>query len=342
LLATIESINLKFHEFFFISCELNMKRARRGFTLIELLVVIAIIAILLALLLPAVQKVREAANKMICQSNMRQIVIASHHFHQDYASLPLGAKGTWASRNYSSLAQLLPYLETDNVHKLIDFSVPADGAGNAAAREKIIKLFLCPSDELGSLPPGFPGNNYVANYGSHIAFGADGSKASGVYFFQSNTMKRGIKLTEQFDGTSYTANFSERIKGDWSNGQITPRTDLINPKVVMPVSADQACQACLAANVNDPSLQWRSDMGGFWLQGWHMTLYNHVSPPNSFLCAYPQNGTMTMPATSMHPGGVNVTFGDGSTRFIGNQIRLDVWRALGTRNGGEAISDDSY
>jgi prepilin-type processing-associated H-X9-DG protein len=98
--------------------------------------------------------------------------------------------------------------------------------------------------------------------------------------------------------------------------------------------------ACRAIDPYDLSNQWRSDFGGFWLQGWHMTLYTHVSPPNDRLCAYPQNLTMTMPASSAHSGGVNLLLGDGSVRFVPSSISLPTWRALGTRAGREILGND--
>lgn len=146
-----------------------MKR-RAGFTLIELLVVIAIIALLMALLLPAVQKVREAANKMLCASNLRQLAIAAHNYHNDYQKLPPGILGLTvgnvippAQVQYaSSLVFLLPYLEQDNIYKMFA-GVAGSGlqlglnTGDAnwwtrsacyAAAQARIKLFECPSDTL--------------------------------------------------------------------------------------------------------------------------------------------------------------------------------------------------
>lgn len=132
---------------------------RTAFTLIELLVVIAIISLLMALLLPAIQKVREAANKMLCQSNMRQIVIATHNFHNDYTKLPRSGEhlATFGGTTYktqcfhSPQTMLLPYIEADNIYKQIDLklrhnegvnaSIAAQGGGFGA----VIKTFLCPS-----------------------------------------------------------------------------------------------------------------------------------------------------------------------------------------------------
>jgi prepilin-type N-terminal cleavage/methylation domain-containing protein len=145
-------------------------RMRSGFTLIELLVVIAIIVLLMALLLPAIQKVREAANKMLCASNLRQIAIASHNFHNDYSRLPLGTYGAprppgfWAYRPGASCAsqfyELLPYMEQDNLYKQFvwfgagytkyDPTAPSkcwfDSSVNLTLAQTKLKMWTCPSD----------------------------------------------------------------------------------------------------------------------------------------------------------------------------------------------------
>lgn len=154
---------------------MNRRTIRSGFTLIELLVVIAIIAILIALLLPAVQKVREAANKMQCASNLRQIATAAHNFHNDYNRLPAGELNDTPTRfqaqHISSLSQLLPYLEQDNVYKMLVCAGPLSPATSPVAGGPVddgvnsfsqfwynhpqnrlwaqsrIKVFLCPSDD---------------------------------------------------------------------------------------------------------------------------------------------------------------------------------------------------
>ncbi len=321
-----------------------MASARRAFTLIELLVVIAIIAVLMALLVPAVQKVREAMNRISCGNNLKQIGLALHDFHGDHQAFPPGGHGpiftSPAAERFSAHSLLLPYLEKKAAFDIINFDVRPSDPLNAAARAARIKVFLCPSDT-PSIPSGWAGNNYVANYGSRILWGADANKSDGVFQFQPTPKQvRGIRFAEVRDGTSYTAAFSERIMGDWSNAIITDASDLFNPPGVMPADADQARSICESINPMNLALQWRSDFGGYWLTGWHMTLYSHASLPNDRACAFPQNQSMSMPPKSYHPTGVNLLLCDGSVHFLTRTVDTFTWRALGTRKGGEVIDND--
>ena len=307
-----------------------MVRTRRGFTLIELLVVIAI---LIGLLLPAVQKVREAASRMKCQNNLKQIGLALHNYHDVNATLP---PGNYKPTGFSVLSFQLPYIEQDNLYKLIDFNVSQ--ALNPIPKAMSVKGFICPSDPQSSIPTGFGGNNYVANYGSGIMWGQDGSGSNGVFYHISK--REGAKFADILDGLSNTAAFSERLKGDWSNAAVTPRTDLINPKGVFPANADEAMNFCRAANGNDPALQWYSNYGANWIQGNQDVMYTHAAPPNDPLCAYPQNYTQSMLASSGHTGGVNVLLCDGSVRSVTSNVSITTWRSMGTRNGGEVLGND--
>src|SRR3954471_16543891 len=137
---------------------------RRGFTLIELLVVIAIIAVLAGLLLPAVQKVREAAARTACANNLKQIGLALHHHHDAYRRFPPG-RGAPLPVVFSAHAYLLPFLEQEGLKNRIDFSAPPttfsvaggptyDGSANFPAATAVVKTFLCPSDPAGVRVPG--------------------------------------------------------------------------------------------------------------------------------------------------------------------------------------------
>jgi prepilin-type N-terminal cleavage/methylation domain-containing protein/prepilin-type processing-associated H-X9-DG protein len=347
-----------------------MRTTRHGFTLIELLVVIAIIAVLIALLLPAVQSAREAARRAQCTNNLKQIGLAIHNYEGAFKVYPFG-KGiadtiaTAAGFSYarwSAQSQLLQFIEQGVLYNSINFSLsPATpgmaGAGNfmpayqqpenmTACGVVQIATFLCPSDNPpNSTWPG--GNNYLGNqqswacdlsenYPSTIA--TDSPMPQGIFYYLSSTTV--AKVT---DGLSNTAYFSEKIRGQ---GTPNPKTDML--VFVNQSSLNATYQACTSLNImTAPPLT--SYQGASWVMGeMCCTLYNHVSTPNTTSCAgapFPgnmANMAMQVPPSSNHPGGVNVLMGDGSVHFIKNTVNLQTWRALGTRNGGEVISSDSY
>ena len=316
-----------------------MKRhLRSGFTLIELLVVIAIIAILIGLLLPAVQKTREAAARMKCQNNLKQIGLAIHNYHDANGVLPPG----WDfATSWGALGYILPYVEQGNLANRIDLTQSISSPGNSAAVQTRISLFRCPSDVENPMPSLGAATNYHGNAGNWVVFViARGLNANqppdGVFY----TGSQNLTLLSILDGTSNTAFFSERVLGDGNMGLVSPLEDTFNgPNAApnSPSSADQAYAWCQSVDVTNPANQFPIFMGAPWGHGQHN--YQHIAPPNSRSCGWLPSLRAVMSASSRHTGGVNVLLGDGSVRFVGNGINLMSWRALGSRNGGEVVGD---
>jgi len=235
-----------------------MTARRSAFTLIELLVVIAIIAILIGLLLPAVQKVRESASRMSCTNNLKQLGLALHNHHDSIGSFPPGRD----SMGLSGFAYLLPYIEQDNLCRSMNMMAGPDDPANAAARATPVRLFLCPSDPVKTVPAGGAGQNYRLNQGYNILYsGVPGGStnaamppADGPFWLDSHTTFADIT-----DGTSNTAAMSEKLKGDWSNSIVTPRTDTFL-LTDYPDNPDWWNQSCDGLNVNDLSRQANSDI----------------------------------------------------------------------------------
>jgi prepilin-type N-terminal cleavage/methylation domain-containing protein/prepilin-type processing-associated H-X9-DG protein len=324
---------------------------RRGFTLIELLVVIAIIAILIGLLVPAVQKVREAAARMACSNNLHQIALAMHNHHDARGTLPPGVGqygccwGTW-------LMAALPYIEQDNLYQLYqnfggnDATGLRYGAGTnrTSVTTQRIKTYTCPSDQPNAPASSITSHNYVVNYGnttffqSDVVVGGTTIKFGGAPFncYPGSTSDDGpvnaaqaatwtrvygspVKLTEILDGTSNTLMLSEVKQGQgldargfaWWGGA-SGFVTLYGP------------------NASDPDV-----MGGAWCN----TALPINAPCTTNISAPPSPFGRRQGARSRHTGGVNVALCDGSVRFVTNGIDIRVWQALGTSKGGEVIGD---
>jgi prepilin-type N-terminal cleavage/methylation domain-containing protein/prepilin-type processing-associated H-X9-DG protein len=341
-----------------LPCAQPRQRAntRRGVTLAEVLVSLGVIGLLMALLLPAVQRTREAARRTQCLNNLRQLGLAcQNHLATRSDKFPYTATNGSDSQGQVLLASISPHR---NILEFLDQSPLTDRLSLDASivndtqfpptfvdpdLQKLlsvrIPVFLCPSDVQR---PG--ATNYRANmgYGPGLygpgppAIGGFIGNVSGAFVHGRNT-----HAAEFRDGMSHTILFSEKLIGDGNPSYFTPWTDFYFVSTPQAFTADDAIQACGSWALPNPT--HASYSGWTWLfGGWNSTWYNHILPPNSRIpdCS---GGTHVMAggghgsycARSFHAGGVNAVFADGSSRYVSDQIDLAVWRSMSTRDGDE-------
>jgi prepilin-type N-terminal cleavage/methylation domain-containing protein/prepilin-type processing-associated H-X9-DG protein len=316
---------------------------KSGFTLVELLVVIAIIGVLVALLLPAVQTAREAARRTRCKSNLKNLGLALHNYHDTFGRLPPGAIFTYkdsyitgsSSNSWGQnwLILLLPFIEQNNLFSMYDFKElrAMDGANRNVVSVEI-PLLKCPSDSFGEkysvpVPAVFARGNYGANYGAGNGWSGQDLKNPGLVGPFNAMGFYGARFPEISDGLSSTVAVAEIItgkragdqRGAWADavGSYICGTDFSSPRIPRVPNGnaldnsrwDNPCQ-CDAPN-NDRDLRCIS--GG-----------NHAFQTTR----------------SHHPGGVQIGMADGSVIFINDTINVNTWLALLSQaDGGTPLTE---
>ncbi|MES2793831.1 MAG: DUF1559 domain-containing protein [Planctomycetota bacterium] len=316
-----------------------MLHRRRGFTLIELLVVIAIIAVLISLLLPAVQQAREAARRSQCKNNLKQIGLALHNYNDPHGVMPPGsivlinAAGTGAGgHGWTWHASILPFIDQGNLYNAIGGA--PDGMGyeqgdqnspkQLKIRDTIISVFWCPSQpdvRTGSQKNLYQPSNYNGNMGTRIGDGSDdclsGSVATiaemstkpwgcmngnGIFFVSS-----GVRYRDVTDGLSNTIFVSEVPD---TGGNAMDKFD---------AGCDRRAVFATGAESNPPT---------------EMSEYLIAAEGND-----PINGGAEEAAGSWHVGGAHFVFGDGSVRFLSENMNMPTYQAISTRSGGEVVGE---
>jgi prepilin-type N-terminal cleavage/methylation domain-containing protein/prepilin-type processing-associated H-X9-DG protein len=333
-----------------------MRANRRGFTLIELLVVIAIIGILIALLLPAVQKVREAASLVQCKNNLKQLGLAMHNYHDARKALPNGVGshgccwGTWQ-------VLILPYVEQQAMFNLYlnfggnDRTGPRYGdPKNYPCVSHTIPVLTCPSDEQ-HLPSSVTYHNYIVNAGNTDLYQLP---LNGVPFLGA-PFNAYYGDPESYEGADYDDNVTPNVGGG---------------KLGKPVPFSRITDGLSSTLLAAETVQGRgNDLRGYTWWGSAAFFTTYIGP-NSNLPDIMVGGSCGLPALnppcisnkaiqpyprvvaarSRHGGGslstggdgTNVVFCDGHVTYISNSINSNVWSALGSAQGGEVIGSADY
>jgi prepilin-type N-terminal cleavage/methylation domain-containing protein/prepilin-type processing-associated H-X9-DG protein len=350
---------------------MKIRRKRPAFTLIELLVVIAIIAVLIALLLPAVQAAREAARRIQCTNNLKQIGLALHNYLSAVGVFPPGRFNSHIAGHgncWGTYSQLLPQLEQSALFNSFNFNLPPDtdtlAVSNSTGFESFLTALICPSDSAPQLITvsgvQFATHNYNLNTGSgypvvQFPVAPLTGSPNGPFFENSR-----IGPESLIDGLSNTTAVTETVRSTATSTYANDPQGVFlvtgnNSTTGPPLNSD-ADYASLCLSLPSTTTQFQATRGVRWHYGapGH-SLYNHLRPPNDKQpdCrgGLPHSTrsdplwswlSLNIAARSKHPGGVNSLMADGSVRFIKDSINVLVWQGLGSRNGGEVISSDSY
>jgi prepilin-type N-terminal cleavage/methylation domain-containing protein len=347
------------------------ERNHRAFTLIELLVVIAIISVLIALLLPAVQAAREAARRIQCTNNLKQIGLALHNYISFAGVLPPGRFNSYIAGHgncWGMYSQLLPQLDQLTIYNAFNFNLPPDtdvlSASNSTGFETFLTTLICPSDsspQLITVGAGqFATHNYNVNVGACYSVVQNplpplAGLPNGPFFENSR-----IGPAQFNDGMSNTTAVTETVRSTptstYANDPLGVFLVTGNNSTTGPPISSDADYASLCLSLPSATAQFQATRGVRWHYGapGH-SMYCHLRVPNDKLpdCrgGLPHSTrasplwnwlSLNIAARSKHPGGVLSLLADGHVVFIKDSINLMVWQALGTRAGGEVISADAY
>jgi prepilin-type N-terminal cleavage/methylation domain-containing protein/prepilin-type processing-associated H-X9-DG protein len=304
------------------------RRPRRSaFTLIELLVVIAIIAILIGLLLPAVQKVRAAAQRAQCQNNLKQWALGMQNYHDSEGRLPFGS--IWNPRT-SWVEVMWRYVEQNALAGQYNYKVgfwqapnggPTSSTKNLVATQ--VKLYFCPSDRGSPGPAYWEGDAYFRSRGNYVVCWGNTTDPGPANYYpfaafsylDGSTTPRTVRLTDITDGTSNSLLMSELLMAPTDTDGDT-RGDILNN--------DRGCFSFMT--INTPNSLNPDDIFAYGTITANPLFMPFVIGPNT------QHA-----ARSRHDGGVNAARADGSVFFASNSINVGLWQALGTINGGEVL-----
>lgn len=310
---------------------------RLAFTLIELLVVIAIIAVLIGLLLPAVQKVREAASRLSCTNNLKQIGIALHNYHSTHSKFPAGSVARSLNECYENWAiGILPYMEQDALKDLYQANLVNEHTNNARVRQAKVKMYVCPTD-----PSGFDPIQPYAGPGRGQTYMPSNYKGN-------EGLSNGTRYFDRYDDAGWLVANNHR---DWRGPLHVTRTDagLTNEKIDW--IKDGTANTIL---VGEYTTITGASHRAFWAYSyWEWSLSGASQRPDGGVAPYillpdyeacqrldpnPSSSACKRGWSSLHMGGINFAFCDGSVRFLSRDIDMRLFEGISTINGNENVS----